>query len=237
MKTGKLVEIGNVKEARESIRYLVNRPKEKMVGLGLWYGKPGLAKSETAKDIATNHNDCVFFRLEGSDTAKSFLQRLYADCLSEIGGSDGYPTGSTNTIFSMLVGLLQEHPLTIFIDEIDYAFGNKKILSCVRDIVDLTFAEIILIGMDSSLKQLQKKDAHYFDRCNYFVHFTPLTQADFGLVIEGISEVKMDEDLVKHLHKKCGGTLRKLVKEIFSIETTAKECGDTVVTRAMYGDK
>ncbi len=234
MKTGIIAEIDNVKEARESIQFLINRPKEKMVGLGLWYGKPGLSKTETAKDIALNHEDCVFFRLEGSDTAKSFLQRLYSECMMEIGGSDAPPAGSTNKVFNMLVDLLQDNPLTIIIDEIDYAFSNKRILRCIRDIVDLTFAEIILIGMDDALGELKKQDAHYFDRCNYFVHFTALTQADFRHVVDTISEVKMDDDLVKHLHKVCGGTLRRLIKEIHSIEAIAKACGDTIVTGKMY---
>ncbi len=233
MKCGLLAQTENVKRANKAIQVLANRPKEEMVGLGLIFGPPGLGKTRYAKAMALTHEDWVYERLEGSDTAKSFLQRLYAACMTEISGNNEYVSGSTNKIFSELVRLLQDHPLTILVDEIDYAFGNRRILRCIRDIVDETYAEVIMIGMQHAQQKLLKLDAHYFDRCSCDVEFTPLTQADVALVVKHVSDIEIDEPLANWLHKTGSGTLRRVVKELASIEAVAEAKGVKRVTYEM----
>ena len=53
--------------------------------------------------------------------------------------------------------ILDEHPNTVIVvDEIDYAFGNRKLLGTIRDIVDETVSVIILIGMQNAHTELKK---------------------------------------------------------------------------------
>ena len=212
----------NVVNGQKMIQYLLNRPKTEMVGLGLIYGQPGLGKSRFAKQQAIM-NDYVYLRLEATMTAKSFSVRLLEVLRYHLGITKTPIWGSTNEIFNKILDILRHYDnLVIIIDEIDYAFDRKRILGSIRDIVDETLSVIILVGMSDAREKLLMADAHYFDRCNYFCEFQEVTEEDIRLLCQEVPDVRIDDKIVKFLKKVTKGNLRKLMKALYSIETTSK---------------
>ena len=212
----------NVVNGQKMIEYLLNRPKTEMVGLGMIYGQPGLGKSRFAKQQAIM-NDYVYLRLEASMAHKSFLIRLLEIIRFHLGMSKTPIYGSTNDIYHKIIDILRNYDnLVIIIDEIDYAFDNKKILGSIRDIVDETLSVIILVGMSNARERLLMADAHYFDRCNYFCEFQEISEDDIRLLCNEIPDVKIEDKIVSFLKKVTKGNIRKLMKALYSIETTSK---------------
>ncbi len=212
----------NVVNGQKMIEYLLNRPKTEMVGLGLIYGQPGLGKSRFAKQQAIM-NDYVYLRLEATMTAKSFSVRLLEVLRYHLGITKTPIWGSTNEIFNKILDILRHYDnLVIIIDEIDYAFDRKRILGSIRDIVDETLSVVVLVGMSDAREKLLMADAHYFDRCNYFCEFQEVTEEDIRLLCQEVPDVRIDDKIVKFLKKVTKGNLRKLMKALYSIETTSK---------------
>lgn len=229
MKTQKIAMIENVNKALKCVNYLENRPKTEMVGLGLFYGPPGVGKSRFARRHAFQHNH-IYIRLESTSTAKTFATQLLESLKYKYNLTE-QAKGSANKIYNECIEILQDTPDSIiYIDEIDYAFGNQALLGAIRDLVDETCCIVILIGMQDAYKQLLKANAHYFDRCNYFVNFTHLSIKDVNKICDEIAEVKFDQTAIEAIHKKTGGTLRKIVKLIHAIETYGREKSKTEFT-------
>lgn len=221
MKQGKLVRIANVVEADECISFLLNRPKLEMVGLGLIYGRPGLGKTTYASRVAFTRG-YVYVRLEASTTAKTFAKQLLTTLYRKFGLNDCVPQGSTNALFQSCIALLENHEDTVIIvDEIDYAFKDDRLLGAIRDIVDETLAVVILIGMQNAKDRLSQINEYYFDRCNSFYEFQPVSKADIKLMAEQMLEVEVNDQLVNYIHFNCCGNLRKAMKVMHILEQNA----------------
>jgi Cdc6-like AAA superfamily ATPase len=217
-----LVKTKNVAKAYDLFDYLIKRPKTEMVGLGLIYGPPGLGKSRFARQSAIQ-NDYIYFRLEATMTAKSFAGRLLERIYYHFGMPKIGVRGTANDIFLRCVDILSNFENTVIvIDEIDYAFKNKKILGSIRDIVDQTLSIIVLVGMSNAKDSLLSADAHYFDRCNFFCQFKPLDIDDLILISKEVCEVKVAEPVVKHIAKRTKGNIRKFIKSLYSLENLAE---------------
>lgn len=221
MKTNLLIETENVKGAVNAIRYLESRPVEEIVGLGLLYGQPGLGKTRFARVWAIRHG-WIYIRLEATMTAKSFLSRLLRIIYEKTGRSGHVPRGSSSTLLDELIVELQQHRYNIVIDEIDHAFpyGKRELLGTIRDIVDETLSIVLLVGMGDAKDRLMALDAHYFDRCNAFYQFKPLSSGDVTRYLKNVSEVDLSPEEISDIYVKSGGTMRKLVKLLVKKEMT-----------------
>lgn len=217
-----LVKTKNVIRAYDLFDYLIKRPKTEMVGLGLIYGPPGLGKSRFARQSAIQ-NDYIYFRLEATMTAKSFAGRLLERIYYHFGMPKIGVRGTANDIFQRCVDILSNFENTVIvIDEIDYAFKNKKILGSIRDIVDQTLSIVVLVGMSDAKESLLSADAHYFDRCNFFCQFKPLDIDDLILLCKEVCEVKVDDTVIQFIAKKTKGNIRKFIKSLYSLENLAE---------------
>ncbi len=224
-----LAETQNVKQAKELFKYLLKRPKTEMVGLGLIYGPPGLGKSRFARQTAIKNN-YIYFRLEATMTAKSFSVKLLERIYFHFGMPRIGIRGSANDIFQRCFEILKNFDNTVIvIDEIDYAFKNKRILGSIRDIVDQTLSVVVLVGMADAKESLLSADAHYFDRCNFFCQFKPLDVKDLTLLCKEVCEVKIDDIVIKHIAKRTSGNIRKFIKSLYSLENLAQTHDLTII--------
>lgn len=222
MKEHIMSKTSNVMAGIQTIDYLLQRPKSELVGLGLIYGRPGLGKTRFARRIASEQG-YLWMKLDATSTTKTFVQELFNGLKYSGGQINEVPVGTTNGIFTRCLELLSDMPNTVIIlDEIDYAFQDKKLLGTVRDIVDETTAALVMVGMGDARNQLLKANSHYFDRCNSFCEFKPLTLADIRLVISDICDYKVADDLSHHLWKVTGGNLRQTVKLLNLVEKIGK---------------
>jgi DNA transposition AAA+ family ATPase len=221
MKTKQLVEIDNVKGANRVFKNLLERTRTENVGLGLFYGRAGLGKTRWATKIAKD-NGYIYLRLESNITPKDFLRSLLTKLLYKT--MPYYEvTGTQNEIYNQILDILQkDQNIVIFIDEIDYGFSNEKILASIRDLADQSLVTFVLVGMERAKEKLMKMNAHYFDRCNAFFEFKPLSLSDADKILAEICDVVVDSDIVKFIHQRCNGTMRIVNKHIDALERIAK---------------
>lgn len=222
MKQGKLVPIHNVKKADECIDFLLKRPRLEMVGLGMLYGRPGLGKTTYGSRVAYARG-YVYIRLEATTTPKTFAKELLQNLYRSLGMGDYLPVGTTNNIYKQCIQLLLDNEETvIIIDEIDYAFRYPQLLGSIRDLVDETFAVVILVGMQNAMDRLNQINAYYFDRCNYFYEFEAVSKADIRLLGTELMNIPCPESLVNYIHFNAAGNLRKAIKIMHMLEASGK---------------
>jgi DNA transposition AAA+ family ATPase len=224
MKEQVFIQTANVKRAMAEIKRLLNRPRHDMVGLGMIYGEPGLGKSRLAKYVSYRKG-FIYIRLEASDTAKSFAQKLWVGLkyqlhLTEQAAEDiSAPAGSTNSLIGQCIRILMDSPdSVIMIDEFDNAMPNRELRESVRDIVDQTFATVILVGMHGVREKLERTNKHFFDRSNFFCEFHPLDLEDVQKVCAGVCEFEMTPKMVETAYVASKGQFRALIKTIMKFE-------------------
>lgn len=234
MKQGKLVTTRNVQESDRCVRELQARPKLEMVGLGLVYGAPGLGKTTWANRNVFGGGH-IYLRLESTTTTKTFAAELFRVLNVRFGYGDLIVSGSAHSLFQRSLALLNRHSdqnPVIFIDEIDYAFKNEKLLGAIRDLVDESLVIIILIGMENAMERLLQINRYYFDRCSQFYQFTPASLKDITQICATVMDVTPSPEVVHYIHDLSGGNLRQAIKIIDSIETIAATKGLTAITAA-----
>ena len=219
-----MVEIDNVRRANSVLNYILERTRSETVGLGLFYGRPGLGKTRWARRIAISKG-YIYVSLVENMTLKDFLKKLiillkYKEAIAtDISGTQSY-------LYDSILECLQHHPgLVLLIDEIDYAFSKKRILATIRDFVDHSDVTIIMLGMHDAKSQLLKFNSHYFDRCNGFYEFIPLSEVDVSKVLAGVCVVSVDKETVSYITQKSSGTLRLVNKYIQAIEKAGMSLG------------
>jgi len=224
MEQGQLIQTVNVIRAQQCIDFLLTRPKQEIVGLGMLYGKPGLGKTTFATRTAFR-NGYTYLRLEATSTPKTFAKELLSNLYRSYGYGDYIPHGSTNTLFKQCVQVLcEQQDVVIIIDEIDYAFRYYQLLGSIRDLADETLAVILLIGMQEAKDKLSRIDSHYFDRCNYFYEFQDNTREDIMKVTRKVMTDPVDKTTIDLVWNYSRGNLRQAMKVMHMLETrTDKE--------------
>ena len=222
MKTKQLIEIENVKGANRVLKNLLERTRTEIVGIGLFYGKPGLGKTRWMTKTAME-NGFIYLRLEVNITTKDFLRELLTRLLHKT--MPYYQVkGTQNEIYNQILDILQrDQNITILIDEIDYAFNNDKILESIRDMADQSLATFVLAGMESSREGLLKHSPHFFSRTCATHLFRELSFEDTEMVVREICEVKICSGIIKFIYTKSNGSMRIINKYIDAIEKIARK--------------
>jgi len=166
-------------------------------------------------------------RLESNITPKDFLRGLMLKIVEKT--MPYYDVrGTQNEIYNQILDILHREPDTvIFIDEVDYGFSNERILATVRDLADQSLATFVLVGMERAKEKLAKLNSYYFDRCNGFFEFKPLTYDDADKILKELCDVKVDTEITKYIHQKCNGTMRIVNKYIDVLERIGKKMKKT----------
>jgi hypothetical protein len=76
--------------------------------------------------------------------------------------------------------------------------------------------------MERAKEKLMKLNAHYFDRCNAFFEFKPLTLPCAEKIFSELCDVVVDSEITKFVHSRCNGTMRIVNKFIDAIERIGK---------------
>ena len=224
MKIKQLIEIENVKGANRVLKNLLERTRTENVGLGLFYGRAGLGKTRWATKTAQD-NGYVYLRLESNITTKDFLKNLLSRLLHKTMPSYQV-SGTQNEIYMQILDLLQSDPnITIFCDEIEYAFSNQRILASIRDLCDQSLATFVLLGMERAKEDIQRLNQCYFSRCLSAFEFKQLTLPDTEKIIYELCEVTVDNEIIKFIHNRSNGTMRIINKFIDSIEKISRRLG------------
>ena len=221
MKTHQLIEIENVKNANRVLKNLLERTRVEVVGIGLFYGKPGLGKTRWSSRTSLD-NDYIYIRLELAISTKDFLKDLLCKLIHKT--MPYYEVkGTTNGIYNQILDILRrDMNIIIVLDEIDYTFKNGKILATIRDLADQSLVTFVLVWMEKAKEKLVKINPHFFSRCNSFYEFQPLNLNDAGSIINELCEIKVDEQIIQYIYSRCNGTLRIINRYIDALERIAK---------------
>jgi ATP:corrinoid adenosyltransferase len=225
MKTRKLVETQNVVEATREVKKLLKRTREEIPGLALIYGRPGYGKTSFGERLAFK-NGWGYYRMEKSDKAKAFLEKLHRILCKLTTGIVEETRGNAQQIFKKCLVMLQDHPeTTVVIDEINLTIQslNWDILEIIRDFVDKSYSTFILIGEEDTKDRLQKYNSHYFNRCYFFYQFKPCSVEDYKKYFNEVCEIPLADDLINHLHLTTSGEIRSAAKQIDDLEFYAKK--------------
>jgi DNA transposition AAA+ family ATPase len=235
VKQNQCIMTKNIQALQEAMQKVWNRPKHELAGLLVVVGPKGTGKSRAVHTYAIEH-DQIYIRLESKDSARSFFSKLnhileyYAKqrIILDIDKEDNIIHGTSITMIDRCIRLLAQLPnMTVFIDEFDYALEREKkgLLDSIRDISDKTMASYVLVGMEGTEELLLKRSKPLYDRVMAFVKFTPWDLADTINVSKGISEVTITDKVGKYIYdqKGAGGSARKIIHTISSLETSVKE--------------
>ena len=224
MKSNQLVETKNVKKAIAALNFLLTRPKTEIRGLGLIYGVPGSGKSRFARRCA-NQNNFIYMSLVALESAPAFAKELYRKLKERYNLTDKV-RGSGFTMFQKCVSAInratKNEDVVIFIDEVDYAFENHRLLGTIRDIVDNTVAIVMLVGEENAHRSLLKANPRYFDRCNCKVPFENLDSEDTKQICKHVSDVELEAEIITRIFSYSKGIMRKTMKKLHLVETVAK---------------
>ena len=114
-------------------------------------------------------------------------------------------------------------PKPIIVDEIDYLMFDSKSIETLRDIHDKTNVPIVLVGMGTANKRLQRHK-HLYDRLLEIIKFEPFSKQDISSIIDQLSEIPFTDCAKKLLYTRTN-RFRQLVKTISKAEQVAKSNG------------
>lgn len=201
------VKTKNVKQLISMMNRLRER-EDGVPGMGLVYGEPGLGKTYAITWWAAQ-NDAILIRSANLMSARWLLEEMVEE-LGEI------PYNKFSDIFNQVVAQLIKTPRTIIVDETDYLTIDSRAVETLRDIHDKTNVPIVLVGMGTANKRLQRHK-HLYDRLLEIIKFEPFSKQDITSIIDQLSEVPFT-DCAKKLLYTCTNRFRQLVKTISKAE-------------------
>ena len=201
------VKTNNVKRFITMMNNLQNRA-EGVPGMGLVYGEPGLGKTYAITWWAAQ-NDAILIRSANLMSARWLLGEI--------------PYNKFSDIFNQVVAQLIKTPRTIIVDETDYLTIDSRAVETLRDIHDKTNVPIVLVGMGTANKRLQRHK-HLYDRLLEIIKFEPFSKQDITSIIDQLSEVQFTDCAKKLLYTRIN-RFRQLVKTISKAEQVAKSNG------------
>ena len=208
------VKTKNVKQMVSMLNRLRDR-EEGIPGMGLIYGEPGLGKTY-AITWWVAQNDAILIRSANLMSARWLLEEIVEE-LGEI------PYNKFSDIFNQVVAQLIKTPKTIIVDETDYLTIDSRAVETLRDIHDKTNVPIVLVGMGTANKRLQRHK-HLYDRLLEIIKFEPFCKQDIAAIIDQLSEVCFTDCAKKFIYTRTN-RFRQLVKTISKAEQLAKANG------------
>ena len=181
-------------------------------GMGLIYGEPGLGKTYAITWWAAQ-NDAILIRSANLMSARWLLEEIVEE-LGEI------PYNKFSDIFNQVVAQLIKTPKTIIVDETDYLTIDSRAVETLRDIHDKTNVPIVLVGMGTANKRLQRHK-HLYDRLLEIIKFEPFCKQDIATIIDQLSEVRFTDCAKKFIYTRTN-RFRQIVKTISKAEQLAK---------------
>lgn len=235
MKTGQFVEgLSNETRFLTALKEIGQRgaPEASWV---LVEGDPGYGKSKL-----------LWRHLMRNRAARPAMIRAKADwtpkwMLTELADVMGVERKRTteNLMRAILEDLMEKQSrpgFCIMVDEIDHAARNVKVLESLRDLTDTSECILIASGMRGISSKL-KAHSQIHSRIDQFVEFLPATVKDVRLMCDGLSEVKIADDLVEEIQRRTQGRLRIAMGCIARVEAFGKRSRLNTVSLADFGDR
>lgn len=197
-------------------------------GMMLVHGEPGAGKT-TFLAWMINQVNGVLVRANAVWTPNSMLAAI----MSELGVD---PLHSTAKMLNYITRELSDSGRPLFVDEANYLATNKKMLETLRDIHDMTDVPVVLCGAEKIERKLPRYP-QLASRISQWVEFKPADLEDAQELVNSVCEVALAPDLVRHLHKQAGGSMRRMTVGLSRIESFARSNGLQEINADQWGDR
>lgn len=211
MKYG-IVPVKNIARLTAAAKTLIGRA-EGMPGMGIVDGPTGFGKTLSTTWLMARERG-VFVRSLSVSSPSSFLGSI----LKEL---DIEPKGSCARMVDAIVQSVARDKRPIFIDEADKLVSYKRLIETTRDIHDLSTAPVILIG-EGTLHRKVEMIPRLAGRILEVVEFKALDLDDARKLAEQLCEVRLEDELVKHINETARGSTRLNVVALSKVESIAR---------------
>lgn len=174
--------------------------------IGVCYSDAGLGKTESAREYAIRHSDCILIEADPSFSAGVMLRelhsRLYNDRRKDL-----------HTTYTDCLERLKGTGRLLIIDEAEKL--PYRALEFIRRIHDKAGIGILLTGMPEllgNLKGFRGQYAQIWSRVGMAVKLERITEKDTETIITRI--IPGSEPLTKVFYQQCSGNTRRLFKLI-----------------------
>jgi len=223
----KVLPVKNVVALQDASKALMDRPIG-LPGMGMVSGPTGYGKT-TACTWLVNQVHGVYVRALRLWTPKSMLSAIARELDIHIRRM------SNAEIAESIVHALAATGRPLFLDEADYVIESRRLTDTLRDIHDMSTVPMILIGMHGIERRIRGNE-QLTGRMSQWVRFSGADMVDARMLADGLSEVKIEQSLLKKLHAAAspkddlsGAEIRRLMVGIGQIENYAVKQGlDTI---------
>ncbi|PLY08379.1 MAG: DNA transposition protein [Arcobacter sp.] len=214
----------NYNKFYEAIQGVEDLPKS-APKMGLAYGKFGLGKTMSLERIAAEKH-ALLFRAVQTWNKTSVLRELCIELRVD-------PQGNASFLYQRIKKKLLQEPRMIIVDEVDaiLKYTKNEVLELFRDIHDECGVVVFFIGMEEA-KAKFARHTHYESRIVEFVEFEDISKEEIREFC-ALSEVKIEEDLIEHFHKRFPN-LRQIRVFLIRLEKICKLNGIGEVNLQMF---
>jgi DNA transposition AAA+ family ATPase len=223
-----LAPVRNVVTLNAAYEQVLNRDAH-TPGILLIHGQTGSGKSTALASLATKYR-ALYLRAQACWTTSAVLHALAKEaCVPSQGLRNAQ-------ILEGLIQKLSEEQRPVFVDEGDYLLSNSKMLETLRDLHDMTSVPLVVVGMDDFERRILTRP-QFARRVLERVEFKPCDLKDTQTLIHAVCECRMDDALVKKIHKTAKGSIGLMTVALARIEYFARVNGLKEVTAAAWGTR
>lgn len=223
-----VAQIHNLSLVRTAAERLTGRTAG-LPGMAAMYGPAGYGKTTAALAIA-NENRSYFVQMRSAWGRKALLEKI----MLEMGAK---PSGTIPAMLDQVCEQLASSGRMLMIDEFDYCVRNDSMIELVRDIYEGSQATILLLG-EEMLPQKLKRWERFHSRILSWIPAQPVSLADAAALAPLYCPgVHVANDLLEHIVKLSGGSVRRVSVNLAAVYESASVEGWDAVTRAQWGER
>lgn len=223
-----IAQIHNLDLVRTAAERLSSRTAG-LPGMAALYGPAGYGKTTAALAIA-NENRAYFVQIRSAWGRKALLEKI----LLEMGAK---PHGTIPAMLDAVCEQLATSGRMLMLDEFDYCLRNDSMIDLVRDIYEGSQATLMLLGMEMLPNRLKKWE-QFHGRVMSWIPAQPISLNDArALAPIYCPDVYVADDLLAHLVKLSGGSVRRVSVNLAAIYEAASVEGWDTADRSTWGDR
>lgn len=196
----------------------------KQCGIGVFYGYPGLGKTEASIYVRGKVRG-VLVEVGHGWTPKHLLETILHQC-------GVAARGSVPKLQDQLIRYLADEERPLIIDEADKLM-DKSMIEHIRTILDSARVPGLLIG-EENLAQKLERWPHTYDRVLEFVQAQPCDLEDARALTRLFCPVELDDGLLDLIRRKAQGRPRRIMNTLAAVAEFARNAGLTALTVETY---
>lgn len=222
-------QIHNLELVRTAVELLAGRTAG-LPGLAALYGPAGYGKTTAALAVA-NESRAYFIQMRSAWTRKTVLEKVLLEMSIR-------PQGTIPQMLDQACTQLAASGRMLIIDEFDYCVRSDSMVELVRDLHEGGgAAPILLLGEEMLPRKLERWE-RFHSRVLSWIPAQPVSVADAtALAPIYCPGVQVGGDLLEHLVKLSGGSVRRVSVNLARVAEAAALEGWELVTRETWGDR